>query len=76
MTTICRVSCGLFWDALSHCKAPVYLSDNKALDLRCIPQQQKNSILPGTAELELCFEDRQDYIRFILAYVLDGRTCE
>ena len=73
----CHVRAELFWLAISHCQLPVYLPSDVHTDLRHLTETQKNSLLPSVQNipiaLDLQFEDNQDYIRFVLAYLLTER---
>ncbi|MGM9619439.1 MAG: hypothetical protein ACI3W8_06370 [Oscillospiraceae bacterium] len=62
------------WPALLHCKAPVYLPDQEHSDLRFLSAAQREAVLSAAqkdrAPIALYFSDTQDYIRFVLAYLL------
>lgn len=63
-----------FWPALLHCKSPVYLWDQEQSDLRFFSDEQKEKLLPFSKQkrtsIVLCFGNKQDYTRFVLAYLL------
>lgn len=63
-----------FWLAMSQCKSPVSLPGDAVTDLRFLSDAQREAILPSAGKrpvtLELQFEDRQDHIRFVMAYLL------
>lgn len=63
-----------FWPAISQCKAPVRLPDDMSADLRSLSDARREAILPSAGNaaiaLDLRFEDREDRIRFVLAYLL------
>lgn len=63
-----------FWLAISQCKSPVSLPEDAVTDLRFLSDAQKEALLPSGGNepvtLDLQFEDRQDHIRFVLAYLL------
>lgn len=63
-----------FWFAISQCKSSVSLPGDAVTDLRLLSDAQREAILPsagnGPVTLDLQFGDRQDYIRFVLAYLL------
>ena len=69
-----RVSGERFWDTLSHCSSPVYLSGYRDSDLRLLSVNQRNAILPPASSdlsmVSLDFYDKQDFVRFVLAYLL------
>lgn len=70
----CNVCAELFWPAIAHCKLPVYLGNNTYADLRFFTDMQKEMVLPHGQgichQLEVQFSDNQDYIRFVLAYLI------
>lgn len=63
-----------FWFAISQCKSSVSLPGDTSADLRFLSDAQREAILPSGGKrpvtLELQFEDRQDHIRFVMAYLL------
>lgn len=67
-----------FWPAISQCKSPVRLAKDRGLDLRSLPEAQKEAVLPSAGNeavtLDLQFADRQDYIRFVLAYLITQKA--
>ena len=73
----CHVCAEPFWLAVSHCEAPVYLPGGACADLRFLSDTQKKAILSSnqnaSIDLELQFRDMQDYVRFVLAYLLTER---
>ena len=68
-----HVSGERFWEALLHCSNPVYLSDHQDSDLRLIATSKRNAILPSASSdpttMSLDFYDKQDFVRFVLAYL-------
>lgn len=68
------VSRDRFWQALLHCKNPVYLSKYADCDLRFLSEIQRDSILPleptSLTTVSVHFHDKLDYVRFVLAYLL------
>lgn len=62
----------LFWIALSHCRSPVFLPDDRYGDLRQLPRERRESVIPaaGRTAVELRFVQPRDYVRFVLAYLL------
>ena len=77
MVQRCFVYAESFWLAISHCLLPVQLPGHTFTDLRLLTDAQKNSILPSGQNtpiaLDLQFGDNQDYIRFVLSYLLTER---
>lgn len=72
MVERCKICPDIFWIAVSHCQSPVYLANKDAIDLRTLSATEKHGLVSAPAELELIFNDRQDYIRFVLAYIIIG----
>ena len=74
MVQRCFVRAELFWLAISHCLLPVQLPGHAFTDLRLLTDAQRSSILPSDrnvpSALDLQFGNNQDYIRFVLAYLL------
>lgn len=70
----CYVCAKSFWPALSHCRFPVFLSEQGCTDLRFLSNGQRQAFFPsvknGEAAVDLYFSDNQDYTRFVLAYLL------
>lgn len=62
------------WPSLLHCEAPVYLLDQEHSDLRFLSAAQREAVLSSAQKdrtpIALYFSDTQDYIRFVLAYLL------
>ena len=73
----CYVFAELFWLSISHCESPVYLPGGACADLRFLSDTQKEALLPSSQKvpfaLDLQFTDGEDYIRFVLAYLLTER---
>ena len=78
MVLQCYVEAEPFWLAISHCTSPLYLACGVQIDLRFLASSQRETVLPSapseSTALELQFEGKQDYIRFVLAYVLAERN--
>lgn len=74
MIQLCSVRGNIFWSAITHCQLPVFLHGSKDTDLRFLADVQKETILPSDqndlVSLKLEFVDTQDYIRFVLAYLI------
>lgn len=68
------VSGDRFWQALLHCNSPVYLLEHRNSDLRLLSGCQRDAVLPTASNdlstISLYFHDKQDFIRFVLAYLL------
>ncbi len=67
--------CGkFFWSALLHCKSPVYLLGQENNDLRFLSDTKKDAVISSVSKeqitIVLYFSDSQDYVRFVLAYLL------
>ena len=62
------------WPALLHCKFPVHLLDQEQSDLRFLSDEKKEILFPRVQQertaVVLRFSNTQDYIRFVLAYLL------
>ena len=68
------VSRDRFWQAVLHCKNPVYLPEYTDCDLRFLSESQRDPILPlepaSLTTVSVHFHDKQDYVRFVLAYLI------